>query len=397
MVLAATRNLSDSPVLRAGDEERDLREAVAQLVGRYGRKYFQDAVRDGRPPEELWLELGAAGFLGAHIAEEYGGGGAGFHHTAIVIEECAAHGCPMQYIVISPTICGTLLSYHGSQELKQRWLPGIADGTRKMCFAITEPDAGTNTHKISTTAHRVPGGGWTISGAKYWTSGINEADAVCVVARDADVGPSGRPTLSLFIVDTQAPGLSYQQLPSALDAPEKQFMTFFDDVPVEPENVIGVEGHGLRQVFAGLNPERIAAASLANGIGLYAIKRASEYARERVVWSEPIGAHQGVAHPLAKAYVDVQLARLMTMRAAELLDAGVDAAEAANMAKLAAGDAVLQALDQAIQVHGGNGLSKEIGLADLWFTARMLKTAPVSREMVLNYVAEHSLGLPKSY
>jgi len=392
-----TRNFSDSPLLRASDEHRDLRDAVAQLVGRYGRRYFQEAVRDGRPPEELWLELGAAGFLGAHISADYGGGGGGFLETAVVIEECAAHGCPMQYIVISPTICGTLLEHHGSDALKERWLPGIADGTKKMCFAITEPDAGTNTHKISTCARREPGGGWAISGAKYWTSGIDEADAVLVVARDAEVGPSGKPTLSLFVVDRQAPGLSFQPLPSALQAPEKQFMTFFDDVPVEPDGVIGVEGQGLKQVFAGLNPERIAAASIANGIALYALKRGAEYARERVVWSTPIGAHQGVAHPLAKAYVDVQLARLMTMRAAELLDAGADAAEAANIAKLAAGDAVLLALDQAIQTHGGNGLSTEMGLADLWFTARMLKTAPVSREMILNFVAEHSLGLPKSY
>jgi alkylation response protein AidB-like acyl-CoA dehydrogenase len=194
-----------------------------------------------------------------------------------------------------------------------------------------------------------------------------------------------------------APGLTFQPIDSALGAPEKQFMVFLDDVPVEPDGLIGGEGEGLRQVFTGLNPERIAAASLANGIALYALERAAQYARERVVWSEPIGAHQGIAHPLAKAYIDVQLARLMTTRAAEMLDAGADAAEAANMAKLASADACLLALDQAIQTHGGNGLSNEIGLADLWFTARMTKTAPVSREMILNHIAQHSLGLPKSY
>jgi alkylation response protein AidB-like acyl-CoA dehydrogenase len=153
----------------------------------------------------------------------------------------------------------------------------------------------------------------------------------------------------------------------------------------------------LKQVFAGLNPERIAAASLANGIALFALEKAASYARDRVVWSSPIGAHQGIAHPLAKAYIDVQLSRLMTTRAAELLDAGADAAEAANMAKLAAADAAVQALDQAIQTHGGMGLSLEVALADLWFNARLLKTAPVSREMVLNHIAQHSLGLPKSY
>jgi alkylation response protein AidB-like acyl-CoA dehydrogenase len=321
----------------------------------------------------------------------------GFLESAIVLEETAAHGCPMQYIVISPSICGSILDRHGSELIKERWLPGIADGTAKMCFAITEPDAGTNTHKISTTARRDPDGGWRISGAKYWTSGIDEADAVLVVARDAEIGPSGKPTLSLFIVRTDAPGLSYNPIDSALGAPEKQFMVFFDDVPVEPDGLIGGEGEGMKLVFTGLNPERVAAASLTNGIALYALGRAAAYARERVVWSVPIGAHQGIAHPLAKAYADVQLARLMTMRAAELLDAGGDAAEAANLAKLAAADASLLALDQAIQVHGGNGLSNEIGLADLWFTARMIKVAPVSREMILNHIAQHSLGLPKSY
>jgi alkylation response protein AidB-like acyl-CoA dehydrogenase len=390
-------NLSVSPVLGASDERKDLRASVAQLMGRYGRQWFQESIRTGEGPELLWRDLGGAGFLGAHISEEHGGGGAGFADTAIVIEEVAAHGCPMQWMVISPTIIGTLLDHHGSEAMKERWLPGIADGSKRICFAITEPDAGTNTHKLSTTARRHPDGGWRITGAKYWTSGADEADAICVVARDEHPDARGRSTLSLFLVEQGAPGFSMQVIDSALGAPERQYMTFYDDVPVAPDGLIGEEGKGMQQVFVGLNPERIAAASLANGIALYALGLASRYANERVVWKQPIGAHQGVAHPLAKAYIDVQLARLMTTRAAELFDAGQDAAEASNMAKLAAADACLQALDQAMQTHGGNGLSNEIGLADLWFTARMLKVAPVSREMILNHIAEHSLGLPKSY
>jgi alkylation response protein AidB-like acyl-CoA dehydrogenase len=391
------RKLSDSPILGASDERRDLRESVGRLVARYGRAYFQRVTREGGSPDELWRDLGEAGFLSAHISEEYGGAGAGFAETAIVIEETAAHGCPLQMIVISPTICGSILDRHGSDELKDRWLRGIADGTLKMCFGITEPDAGTNTHRISTIARPDPGGGWRITGSKYWTSGADEADAILVVARDPNLGPTGRPTLSLFVVNADAPGLTLERIESALEAPERQFMVFFDDVPVEPGGLIGAQGEGLKQVFAGLNPERIAAASLANGIALFALEKAASYARDRVVWSSPIGAHQGIAHPLAKAYIDVQLSRLMTTRAAELLDAGADAAEAANMAKLAAADAAVQALDQAIQTHGGMGLSLEVALADLWFNARLLKTAPVSREMVLNHIAQHSLGLPKSY
>lgn len=377
-------------------EQLDLKQAVGELVGTFGRPYFQDVVKRGAKPDELWSALGTQGFLGVHLPEEHGGGGGGLTDLAVVIEEVAAQGCPMFYLVISPAIAGSIIAAHATDEMKKQFLPGIADGSFKMCFAITEPDAGSNTHKITTTAHR-DGDGWRLRGQKYWTSGVDEAQAVLVVARDAEPGPDGRSTLSLFVVDRDAPGLTYQPIDSALSLPEKQFVTFFDDVPVAPDGLIGEEGKGLRQVFAGLNPERVAAACVANGIGRYAVERGAQYARERTVWSTPIGAHQGVAHPLAKAYIDVEMARTMTFRAAQLTDDGKDAAEASNIAKYAAGEAAIQALDQAIQVHGGNGLSNEYGLSDLWFVARMFRTAPVSREMVLNHVAQHSLGLPKSY
>lgn len=377
-------------------EQLDLKQAVGELVGTFGRPYFQDVVKRDAKPDELWSALGTQGFLGVHLPEEHGGGGGGLTDLAVVIEEVAAQGCPMFYLVISPAIAGSIIAAHATDEMKKQFLPGIADGSFKMCFAITEPDAGSNTHKITTTAHR-DGDGWRLRGQKYWTSGVDEAQAVLVVARDAEPGPDGRSTLSLFVVDRDTPGLTYQPIDSALSLPEKQFVTFFDDVPVAPDGLIGEEGKGLRQVFAGLNPERVAAACVANGIGRYAVERGAQYARERTVWSTPIGAHQGVAHPLAKAYIDVEMARTMTFRAAQLTDEGKDAAEASNIAKYAAGEAAIQALDQAIQVHGGNGLSNEYGLSDLWFVARMFRTAPVSREMVLNHVAQHSLGLPKSY
>ena len=389
--------LSDSPVVSTNEERRALRESAGRLVGKYGRSYSQEVAKRKGVTDESWRDLGEAGFLSVHLPVEYGGGGGGLADLAVVIEECAAQGCPVQMIVISPTIAGSILMHHGSPLLKDRWLAGVGDGSKKIAFAITEPDAGTNTHKISTTATPVEGGGWRLNGAKYWTSGADEADAILVVARDAEVGPSGKPTLSLLLVDAKAPGLTMQVLDSALGAPEKQFMLFFDDVQVSAENIIGDQGQGLKQVFAGLNPELVAAAALANGMALFALDKASTYANQRVVWKTPIGAHQGIAHPLAKAYIEVQLARLMNARAAELFDAGLDAAEASNMAKYAAGEACLAALDQAIQTHGGNGLSNEFGLSDLWFTARMLRTAPVSREMIFNHIAQHSLGLPKSY
>jgi alkylation response protein AidB-like acyl-CoA dehydrogenase len=211
------------------------------------------------------------------------------------------------------------------------------------------------------------------------------------------VPQGGRNRLSLYIVPTDSAGLTLQPIPTALVSPDRQHTVFFDDVQVGPDALIGTAGQGLRQVFAGLNPERILAAALCNGVGRYAIAKAADYARQRKVWSEPIGAHQGIAHPLAQSHVNVELARLATARAAELFDRGQDAAEAANIAKLAAADAALAALDQSIQTHGGNGLAIEYGLADLWFVTRLMRTAPVSREMVLNFVATRSLGLPASY
>ncbi|TCK24537.1 acyl-CoA dehydrogenase family protein [Pseudonocardia endophytica] len=397
-----------SSIVGDTEERAALRDAVAKLAGRYGHDYFRRCSDTHTEPAELWAELGAAGFLGVHLPEQYGGGGGGMTDLAVVVEEMSAQGLPLLMTVISPAICGSIIARHGSDELKRRWLPGIADGSLTMAFAITEPEAGSNSHEITTTAHP-DGEGWRLRGTKYWTSGIDEADAVLVVARDAersaggagidtDPGAGGRRPLSLFVVPTDSPGLTWQLIPAALRQPEQQFTVFLDDVPVGQEALIGEAGHGLRQVFAGLNPERITAACISNGIARYALDKAAGYARDRTVWrGVPIGAHQGVAHPLAEAWIGTQSARLMAFRAAEMFDAGEDAAEASNVAKFVAADTSLRALDQAMQTHGGNGMALEYGLADLWFVARMLKTAPVSREMVLNFVAQRSLGLPASY
>lgn len=381
-------------------ERAELRASVTKLVGAYGHPYFASCAKTHQQPTELWGELGGAGFLGVHLPEEHGGGGGTLGDLSVVVEAASAAGCPLLMTVISPAICGTIIARHGSAEMRSRWLPGIADGSLKMAFAITEPDAGSNSHEITTTAHPDGDGSWRLRGTKYWTSGIDEADAVLVVARSgsADPGNGTRRPLSLFVVPTDTPGLSWQHLAAALVQPEHQFTVFLDDVAVGPEALIGADGAGLRQVFSGLNPERITAASISNGISLYALDKATRYARERTVWrGVAIGAHQGVAHPLAECHIAVSQARLLTARAAELFDASEDAAEASNMAKFAAADASLRTLDQAIQAHGGNGLALEYGLSDYWFLARMLKTAPVSREMVLNFVAQHSLGLPASY
>ncbi|MDP2085434.1 MAG: acyl-CoA dehydrogenase family protein [Gemmobacter sp.] len=378
------------------DHHAMLRDSVGKLVGRFGRSYFQGITKRGEKPNALWAELGAAGFLGVHVAEDFGGGGGGMADYNVIVEETAAQGCPILSLVIG-SICAPIIQSHASEEIKRTWLPGLADGTKRLAFAITEPDAGSNTHKVATVARR-NGDGWVLKGTKYWTSAVDESDAIMVVARGEELDAQGRGQLSLFLVPPDAPGLSRTPIETALHVPETQFMLYFDDVHVPGDALVGIEGQGLKHLFAGLNPERICAAAINNGIARFALEKAAQYAGDRKVWGVPIGSHQGVAHPLAAAYVGVQQARLMTARAAQLYDMGSpEAGEASNMAKFAAADASLVALDQAIQVHGGNGLAIEYGLADLWFIARLHKTAPVSREMVLNFFAQHSLGLPKSY
>lgn len=389
-------SLFNTTLVDTADHHAMLRESVGKVVGAFGRKYFQEVVKKGAKPVELWKALGDAGFLGVHVSEAYGGAGSGMADYNVIVEETAAQGCPILSLVIG-SICAPIIQQHASDEIKQAWLPGLADGTRRLAFAITEPDAGSNTHKVSTVARRV-GNEWVLRGTKYWTSAVDEVDAIMVVARGETLDEQGRGQLSLFLVPPDAAGLSRTPIETALHVPETQFTLFFDDVKVPLEAMVGVEGQGLKHLFSGLNPERICAAAINNGIARYAIEKAAAYATDRKVWKTAIGAHQGVAHPLAKSYVAVQQARLMTARAAQLYDLkSPEAGEASNMAKFAAADASLEALDQAIQTHGGNGLAIEYGLADLWFIARLHKTAPVSREMVLNFVAQHSLGLPKSY
>jgi hypothetical protein len=372
-----------------------LRESVAGIAGKYGHEYYVRKSRAKEPSSELWDELGAAGFMGVNLPLEYGGGGGGMTELAAVCEEVSAVGCPLLLMLVSPAICGSIIARFGTPEQQQRWLPGLSNG-KKMVFAITEPDAGSNSHRISTVATR-HGNGYRINGQKYYISGVDEADAVLVVTRTSVDDRTGRGRLSLFVVDTDAPGLGRETIDMQILEPEKQYTLYFDDVDVGPDRLIGAEGEGLRPLFEGLNPERILTAALVNGIARYALDKAAAYARERSVWGVPIGAHQGLAHPLAKAKVDVELARLMTAKACWLYDNGHDAAEASNMAKLAATDAALAALDQAIQIHGGNGMTTEYGLATLWGMTRLLRIAPVSREMILNFVSQHSLSLPRSY
>ncbi|WP_261718712.1 acyl-CoA dehydrogenase family protein [Streptomyces sp. FZ201] len=372
------------------DEHKALREAVAALGRRHGRTFDREA---------LWQEAAKLGYLGVNLPEEYGGGGGGISELSIVLEELATAGCPLMLMVVSPAICGTVIARFGTEEQKRAWLPGLADGTRTMAFGITEPDAGSNSHRITTTARRDPDtGDWILTGRKVFISGVDIADATLIVGRTADAR-TGNLKPCLFIVPRDAEGFQRTQIDMELNAAEKQFELVLDDVRLPADALVGDEDAGLLQLFAGLNPERIMTAAFAIGMGRFALNRAIEYARERTVWKTPIGAHQAIAHPLAQAHIELELARLMMQKAAHLYDAGDDigAGEAANMAKYAAAEACVKAVDQSVHTLGGNGLTREFGLAQLITAARVSRIAPVSREMILNYVSHQTLGLPKSY
>jgi len=379
------------------EERIALREAVRELASSYGREYIEAKSRAGEKTTELWRDMGRHGYLGVSIPEEYGGGGGGIADLSAVLEEAAAAGAPLLLMVVSPAIVGTIIARCGTEEQKRQWLPGIADGSITAAFAITEPDAGSNAHQITTTARR-DGDRWLLTGRKTYISGVDEAGTVLVVARTEDAR-TGRLKPALFLVPTDAPGLEYRHIPMDIVSPEKQFNVFLDDVSLPAEALVGHEDAGLGQLFAGLNPERIMGAAFSIGIARYALDKAVGYARTRKVWKDVIGTHQAVAHPLAKIKIELEQARLLTQKAAALYDAGDDlaAGEYANMAKYAAGELACNATDVAVHTHGGNGLASEYGLGTLLLAARLGRIAPVSREMILNFVSMHTLGLPKSY
>ncbi|MEU4641138.1 acyl-CoA dehydrogenase family protein [Micromonospora sp. NPDC023814] len=389
-------------------EQDQLRDAVRALGRRYGHDYFVTRAKAGQHTTELWDEAGRLGYLGVNVPTEYGGGGGGITELAIVCEELAAAGCPLLLLVVSPAIAATVIARHGTEEQRKRYLPGFADGSLKVVFAITEPEAGSNFHRLGTVARR-DGDDWLVSGRKCYISGVDEASYVLVVARVAvEDGRAGAGDAAprklkpaLFMVPTDAPGLTRSKLDMEIVSPENQFLLYLDDVRVPADALVGESlDAGLPALFAGLNPERITVAAMGTGTGRYAIERASEYTAARKVWGgRSIGSHQGVAHPLAHAAVQVELARLMIHKAASLYDAGRDleAGVAGNMAKYAAGEAAALAVDTAVQVHGGAGMTTEYGVATLLGAVRAGRIAPVSREMVLNFVAQHVLGQDKSY
>jgi alkylation response protein AidB-like acyl-CoA dehydrogenase len=379
------------------EAQQSLRRRVAEVARRYGLEYYVAKAKAGEDTTEVWQEAASQGFLGISIPEEYGGGGAGIYELHIVAEEFAAAGVPLLFLPVSAAMCATFLARTGTEEQKKAWLPGFADGSARMTFGVSDPAGGSNLRRVAATARRHQGG-WILSGRKALVSAIDLADAMMVLARTEEP-VSGRLLPALFIVERDAPGLSYERTPMTLTSATGQFAVTMDEVRLPAGALVGEDTGPLRALFAGaLNPERITFAAWTAGLGRYAVDRAVSYAKERRVWDTTIGAHQGLSHPLAIAKINLELARTFVQKAAWLYDQGEDAlGEVANMAKYAAGEAAIRAVDQAVQIHGGYGLTEEHLIGFLYPMVRVAHLAPVSREMLLNFVAEHTLGLEKSY
>ncbi|HEY3795070.1 MAG TPA: acyl-CoA dehydrogenase family protein [Bradyrhizobium sp.] len=380
-------------------EQRQILEYGDAIAQKYDRKYWMDCAEKHVFPEALYQQVADDGFVGTMVPEAYGGAGQGMLEMHLFLEGLSNNGIPLLNLVVGAAMSLGFIAKYGSAAQKARYLPDACKGKTRFCFAITESDAGSNTIRTATIARR-RGNRFALSGQKTFITDADGSDYALVVARTTPHTEVKRKTegFTLFVVDLKAKGVAKQYIPVSIPAPETQWQLFFDEVDLGPEDVVGDIDGGFGILFKSLNPERILVGSICCGLGRYALGRAVAYAKGRKVFNDvPIGAYQGLQHPLASARTDVEMASLMTLKAAWIFDQGREAGEFANMAKLAAADAGIKAVDTAIQCHGGNGFTKEYGIFDLYPMVRLLKTAPLNREMILNYIGEHVMGLPRSY
>ena len=378
---------------------QELRAAVRDLCSRYPGDYWRkvDEARDY--PEEFVRALTEAGWLSALIPEEYGGSGLGVMEASILLEEINRSGGNAAACHAQMYTMGTLLR-HGSSEQKRRYLPKIASGElRLQSFAVTEPTTGSDTTQLKTTAV-LRGDHYAVNGQKVWTSRVQHSDLMVLLARTTPLDQVKKKSegLSVFLVDlrgTIGNGLTLRPIRNMMNHETNEL--FFDDLRVPADNLIGEEGKGFRYILDGMNAERILIAAECIGDGYWFIERASSYAKERVVFDRPIGKNQGIQFPIARAYVNVEAANLMRFRAATLFDAGEPCGAEANMAKLLAADASWEAANVAIQTHGGFGFAAEYDIERKFRETRLYQVAPISTNLILAYIGEHVLGLPRSY
>ena len=385
--------------LEIGEDYPELRDSVRRICARFPGAYWRKLEDTQSYPTEFVTELTEAGFLGALIPEEYGGSGLPLRAAAVILEEINASGCVASQGHAQMYIMGTLLR-HGSEEQKRRYLPDIAAGRlRLQAFGVTEPSTGSDTTKLKTRAVR-NGDHYLVSGQKVWTSRAMHSDMMLLLARTTPADQVTKRTdgLSVFLVDLRqyrGKGLEIRPIEAMINHNTTEI--FFDNLPVPAENLIGAEGSGFRYILDGLNAERILVATEAIGDGRWFIAKSTQYAKDRVVFGRPIGANQGVQFPIARAWAELEAADMVCRRAAALFDAGQECGADANIAKLLSSEAAWKAGEAAMQTHGGFAYAREYEIERKWRETRLYQIAPISTNLVLAYVGQHVLGMPRSY
>jgi acyl-CoA dehydrogenase len=381
-------------------EQRQLRDAVVACCAPFSDAYWQEIDRSATFPHEFHAALAAAGWLGIAIPAAYGGAGLGITEAAILMQTIAASGAAlsgasavhMNIFGLNPVVV------FGTDAQKSRMLPPLVAGRDKACFAVTEPDAGHNTTQLKTRAEK-RGNCYVVSGQKIWISTAKVANKVLLLARTTPLDKVERKThgLSLFYTDIDRAKVEVREIHKMGRHGVDSNMMFFDGMEVPEEDRIGAEGDGFKLILHGLNPERILIAAEAVGIGRAALERTARYARDRIVFDRPIGQNQGIQHPLARCWANIEAADLMVFKAATLYDAGRECGVEANTAKFLASEACFSACEQAVLAHGGMGYSQEYVVERFFRESLITRIAPISPHMILNYLAERALGLPKSY
>jgi acyl-CoA dehydrogenase len=396
----ATRPESEEVALPIGDDHAEIREAVRRICEKFPGAYWRDLEAREAYPTEFVSALTQAGFLGALIPEEYGGSGLPLRAASVILEEVHASGCNAAACHAQMYIMGTVLR-HGSPEQKRRYLPKIASGElRLQAFGVTEPTSGTDTTKLKTRAERRGNDRYVVNGQKVWTSRALHSDLMLLLARTTPVDQVKRKTegLSTFLVDIRAArgkGLDIRPLKAMIN--HQSCEVFMNDMEVPAENLVGEEGKGFRYILDGMNAERVLIASESIGDARWFVRTAAKYANERVVFDRPIGQNQGVQFPIARAYAETEAADLMVRKAAALFDAQRPCGPEANMAKLLASEAAWHAAEAALQTHGGFGYAKEYDVERKWRETRLMQIAPISTNLILAFLGEHVLGMPRSY
>lgn len=389
----------EDTLVAVGEDYPELRQSVRRICAQYPASYWHELEDRAAYPTAFVDELTRAGFLASLIPEEYGGSGLPLRAAAVILEEINASGCNASQGHAQMYIMGTLLR-HGSEEQKRRYLPDIAAGRlRLQAFGVTEPTTGSDTTQLKTRAAR-EGDHYVINGQKVWTSRAEHSDLMLLLARTTPADQVKRRTegLSVFLIDLrEARGHGCEIRPIKAMINHNTTEVFFDNLRIPADSLIGEEGRGFRYILDGMNAERILVASEGIGDGRFFVRKATDYASNRVVFGRPIGANQAVQFPIARAWAELEAADMICRRAAALFDDGKECGADANIAKLLASEAAWKAAEAAMQTHGGFGYAREYDIERKWREVRLLQIAPISTNLVLAYVGQHVLGMPRSY